>query len=141
MLEIAEQMARYFPSERIALVHDHCPYDAILADSFSSMKGDSGFEHREMFTTITAETWRDCAPLQPADLLAYENLKEAELKSAGKRRRKTLELLLDLDSFGGRAKNITATILKTFWKDRFNARSRRNFLAMSRLPTVRKPRR
>jgi hypothetical protein len=49
--------------------------------------------------------WQDCIPLQAADLLAYENFKESERRFTGRKRRRTLDLLLGMDgSFGGRSK-------------------------------------
>jgi hypothetical protein len=85
--------------------------------------------------------WEDCIPLQPADLLAYENLKDAELKSRGKKRRKTLELLLDLNSFGGCAKGIDAETLRKLWNERLNASTREILLTTARIRRVRKPKR
>ncbi len=50
----------------------------------------------------------DCIPLQAADLVAYENFKDAEGKLIGRRRRKTLELLLSSNTYGGSAKTFNA---------------------------------
>ena len=47
-------------------------------------------------------SWEHCVPLQPADMMAYEHFKEAERKVSPRKRRKSLELLLDLESLGGR---------------------------------------
>ena len=58
--------------------------------------------HRERFVAISASGWEDSIPLQPADLLAYENFKIVERESAAHKRRKSMELILDLDSFAGR---------------------------------------
>lgn len=138
MLEIGEAIADVpqFRDEKIALIHDRCSYDGVLLNSFNEAMRDKGFKRRKFFTTIAPMGWEDCVPLQPADLLAYENLKEAELKSGGNRRRKTLELLLDLDAFGGRAKNITPIILQKLWKERFNENSRRRFLKLCGIPSL-----
>jgi len=38
--------------------------------------------------------------------VAYENFKEAEGREVDRKRRKTLELLLSLESFGAKAKRI-----------------------------------
>jgi hypothetical protein len=61
-------------------------------------------EHHTIFTTIAPFGWEDCVPLQPADLVAYENFKDAMRKVAPRDRRKALEVLVNLDSFGGRAR-------------------------------------
>ena len=52
--------------------------------------------------TTASMGWEECTPLQIADLLAYENFKDAlRLLQRRKRRRKTLRLLIDLGTFGG----------------------------------------
>jgi hypothetical protein len=92
-----------YPKDQIALVHDRCDYDAALHEAFNHMKSDRTFRHRDRFTTLTSMSWEDCIHLQPADFLAYENFREAERRTTKRRRSKALELLLDLDSFRGRA--------------------------------------
>src|SRR5258708_29384740 len=124
--------------EKITLVHDRCDYDGALLDAFTQMKNDPHFQYRDRFTTIAPMGWEDCIPLQPADLLAYENLKEAELKTAGRDRRKTLKLLLDLNSFGGRAKGINAEILRKLWSENLNESTKKIVLKAARIRSIRK---
>jgi hypothetical protein len=88
--------------DRIALIHDRSDYDTVLLEAFNHMKNDETLVHRERFAAISASGWEDSIPLQPADLLAYENFKIVERESAGHKRRKSMELILDLDSFAGR---------------------------------------
>jgi hypothetical protein len=89
--------------ERISLIHDRTTgYDSVLAEAFMAMKNDETFRHRDCFTTITSSGWENCVLLQAADLIAYENFKIIERSRAGEKRRKIMELLLDLDSIGGR---------------------------------------
>jgi len=59
-------------------------------------------------------SWEDCVPLRAADLVAYENFKESQRKLVPRRRRKSLELLLDLDSFGGRGSFLGRDALMQF---------------------------
>jgi len=89
---------------RIVISHDRSPYDGTLLKSFNSMIDDPTLTYREMFSTIAPRSSKDCIPLQAADLLAYENFKESEANIVGRKRRKTLELLLMMNSFGGRAR-------------------------------------
>jgi hypothetical protein len=96
----------------IALFHDHSRFDRVLLDSFNSLMNDSTFSGKEYFSTIQPMNSEDCVPLQAADLLAYENYKEAERTITGRRRRKTLSLLLELDFFGGRAKTFSHQNIK-----------------------------
>lgn len=88
---------------RLALVHDRCKYDGILLDAFNSMIADRTFRGKHLFSTITPMSWQECMPLQLADLLAYENFKESERVETGRKRRKTLELMLG-DGLGGRSR-------------------------------------
>ena len=65
-----------YKNELLSLHHDHCDYDAALARQFGYIVNDETFKFRRRFTSITAEYWQHCVPLQPADLVAYENFKE-----------------------------------------------------------------
>ncbi len=95
-----------WPTDRLALVHDRGAFDAVLAEAFGYMKNDETLLHHECFTTITSTKWEEAIPLQAADLLAYENFRCVERETAGHKRRKALELILDLDSIGGRGVKI-----------------------------------
>ena len=91
-----------YRDEQIALVHDRSDYDAVLLEAFDHVRNDKTFMQREQFTTISSMGWEKCVPLQLADFLAYENFKIIERESAGRPRRRSMELILDLDSWGGR---------------------------------------
>lgn len=96
-----------YAGERIALIHDRTTHhDSVLLDAFNAMKNDEAFVHRDRFTAIAPMGWENCVLLQPADLIAYENFKIIERKRAGSKRRKIMELLLDLNSVGGRGVEI-----------------------------------
>jgi hypothetical protein len=85
--------------DRILLIHDRSDYDAVLLDAFNQMKNDETLVHHERFTTIAPMGWEDCVPLQPADMLAYGNFRTV---ANGQKMRKDFELIVNLDSFGGR---------------------------------------
>ena len=98
------------PSGKITLFHERCDYDGVFLDSFNTLIDDPTFTSRTCFTTIAPMGWEDCVPLQPADLVAYENFKEGfrRLPSGKPReRRKILEKLLSMDSFVPHAKIFT----------------------------------
>jgi hypothetical protein len=76
------------------------------------MKNEGTLKNGERFTTIAPMGWEDCVPLQPADLIAYENFKIVERNSKGKKRRISMERILDLDSFGGRGASLNREALK-----------------------------
>ena len=104
MFEIGEWLHKLNPKAKITLIHDRCQYNGTILQSFDKLKDDPSFKHRSCFTTLAPMSWEDCRLLQSADLLAFENMKEVERQGTNRPRRKTLELLLDLDTFGGRAR-------------------------------------
>ena len=111
MLEMADQyrnakvkFAGHVRQVKYVLFHDRGPCDAILSNAFNAMICDPGFSDRHLFSTLVPLGWEDCIPLQAADLIAYESFKESERTITGRKRRKTLELLMELKQFGGRSK-------------------------------------
>ncbi len=97
-----------YVGDRLSIIHDRTTgYDSVLLDAFNAMKDDQTFKYRDHFTTLAPKGWQDCLLLQPADLIAYENFKLIERKHAGARSRKIMELLLDLESIGGRGVELT----------------------------------
>lgn len=107
MMEIADQVTHYPDYVRLkpvkfVLFHDRCNYDSVLLNTFNQVLADRTFGAQHMFSTIAPLSSTDCIPLQAADLVAYEDFKEAERHSTGRQRRKTLDLLLAMNgSFGG----------------------------------------
>jgi hypothetical protein len=103
MLGIGKGISEELPNEKITLFHDRCNYDGILLQAFNSLMNDPTFEYKNSFTTIAPMGWEDCIPLQPADLVAYENFKEAYRQLPGvekpKQRRQIFSELIAFDSF------------------------------------------
>jgi hypothetical protein len=95
----------------IALIHDRCPYDGCMAEAFNQMLDDPGFTYRKCFSTLAPMGWEHCIPLQPADLIAYENFKDACRQIFPRRRRKSLDLVIESDSFAGHSGFITREAL------------------------------
>jgi hypothetical protein len=91
---------------RFVLIYDRGPYASDMVKAFNQVISDGGFQHRECFLSFTPMDSFLCIPLQVADLIAYENFKETSRRFSPRNRRKTLALLLDLGSFGGRARYI-----------------------------------
>lgn len=87
----------------LRLFHDHCDYDAALIEAFNHMVEDDTLKHRHRFISLAPERWEYCIPLQSADLIAYENLKELERVYDGRTRRKSLESILSDGKLGGDA--------------------------------------
>jgi hypothetical protein len=76
MIEIGKNMTKLLPGYKMNLFHERCPYDGVFLSAFNELMNDQTFTYRNCFTTIAPMGWEDCIPLQPADLLAYENFKE-----------------------------------------------------------------
>jgi hypothetical protein len=96
---------------RFVLIFDRGPYASSMLQGFNLVLADKGFEHAQCFPSFTSMGWEQCIPLQAADLIAYESFKEACRQINPRKRRKTLELLLDLNSFGGRTRWINRDAL------------------------------
>lgn len=78
----------------------------MMYDAFNQQKNDPFFAYKDCFTTFVASDWKHCIPLQPTDLIAYENFKDAMRKINPRDRRVSLEMLIDLDAFSGRAQTM-----------------------------------
>jgi len=94
------------PNVKIKLIHDRCQYDQVIQAAFQGLLSNPKFDHRIYFETVEASSWQECKLHQAADLVAYESMKDAETKIAPRNRRKSIQLLLDLESFGMTAKYI-----------------------------------
>jgi hypothetical protein len=60
-------------------------------------------ESKSIFASIAPMGWEDCIPLQPADFVAYEAMKETHRHRPGQKareRRKSLTAFLDLPDSG-----------------------------------------
>jgi hypothetical protein len=112
MLEIGQRVSEYKSQPVVTLIHDRCDWNTALLESFDFMMGDPTFKYKKYFSTLTSQCWQHCVPLQPADLIAYENFKEAQRAAVGRKRRKSLELILDLDSIGGTARALNRDNLR-----------------------------
>lgn len=116
MLDIGKSLANANKGNisliKVALIHDRCAYNGALAQAFEQFRTNKTFKHRSMFATLAPMGWEDCVPLQPADLIAYENFKEAlrqkseNEKDRNRARRIPLKELLSSDSLGGISKHI-----------------------------------
>jgi hypothetical protein len=93
MQQIGETSLTLYPDQVISLYHDRCDYDAALQDQFNGLVArDSTFEYRNRFVSLVSEGWESCPWLQPADLIAYENFKEAMRAHTNRNRREVSQL-------------------------------------------------
>jgi hypothetical protein len=113
MKQIGEKTLTLYKQDVIQIHHDHCKYDTSLLEWFNLLLNDDKFAFRHRFVSITPQRWDVCVPLQPADLVAYENFKEGMRHVKGSkeskrgRMRLSLEALINLDSISGRAVALT----------------------------------
>jgi len=86
----------------------------VLLDAFNKMLDDKEFKGREYFSSITPLAWDQCIPLQAADFLSYENMKDSDRQATGTPRpkRKSLAALLDLSSLGGGTRRFDAKTIR-----------------------------
>jgi hypothetical protein len=90
----------------LGIVHDRGSYDAVFRNTFNAFIGDADFPSRKRFSSIDSMSSVTTIPLQVADLMAYENLKEVTRHEAGRDRRKSLSLILSEGLMGGFLKGI-----------------------------------
>ena len=104
MIEIGNNILAREKDQLVTIIHDRAKgYNQTLLSAFDAMCADETFKYRNRFSSITAMSWEHCIPLQPADLLAYENFKEVERGTTKRSRRKSLEAILSLEAtFGGK---------------------------------------
>jgi hypothetical protein len=108
MIEIGNNILAREKWNLVSIIHDRTKgYNQTLLDAFDAMIVDETFAHRERFSSITPMSWEHCIPLQPADMVAYENFKEVEGGHKNRLRRRSLQALLDCEStFGGKCVEI-----------------------------------
>ena len=87
-------------------------YDSTILNAFNRLKNDQTFNYRDRFTTIAPLGWERCIALQPADLVAFECLKQAEARLQARNPRKSFEALMNMGAFGIHSKTLNLDSLK-----------------------------
>lgn len=86
---------------KIVLFHDQTgKYDPTILRAFNRTMLETDFPYKDYFVTIAPLKWQDCIALQPADLVAFEFMKDAEARRDKRKVRRSLKALLKMDSFG-----------------------------------------
>ncbi len=106
ILELGNQIATAEPRipVNVTLIHDRSSFSGLFIQVFDNLMKDPTFSYKKHFSTISSMGWEDCIPLQLADLMAYENFKDAERHSTKRKRRYTLNEFLRMGSFSGRSR-------------------------------------
>jgi hypothetical protein len=119
MLTIASDFQRHNPQNRpikFTLFHDRTggngAYDPTILRAFNSLINDETFSGRGMFSTIAPLSWQDCVLLQLADLLAFENFKQAQARLDKRDSRKSFKALFDFQNFGIHSKTVNRRSLE-----------------------------
>ena len=99
-------------TDHFSLVHDRGSNDGVLLNTFNSLKEDNTLKNHALLDSIESTGWGDEVRLQAADFLAFESFKIVERQRSKRERRKSMQALLDLDSFAGRASLILPEGLK-----------------------------
>jgi hypothetical protein len=114
MISIADVVQDIFPPGiRVRLIYERCPFGSAMLDAFNSAIDDPKRPLGHIFTALAPMGWEDCIPLQPADFLAYEVMKEShrlrpEVKVVKERQRRgSLNALLSSPNFYGNATNVS----------------------------------
>lgn len=105
--EIAEQARRIYPNPEIYVEYERGPFNGIITASFNALH-DSEFPDRLLFRKC-AQNVPPFVPLQVADLVAYETMKETDRRETGRDRRQSFAALLD--GTPGRGTHIPARTL------------------------------
>jgi len=84
----------------LTLIHDGCDWDEEMLTRFKSLKEDPYFAYGRYLTTLAPLGWKDCILLQPADLMAYENMKDAERRLDSRKTRYTFQKICENESTG-----------------------------------------
>jgi hypothetical protein len=120
----------------IGLIHDRSSYDSVLLDAFNLLVNDPEFSAAKRFTTIAPMCWQHSVSLQAADLMAYENFKESQRCLVGRKRRKSLEVILERGQLGGFLRGFDKETLIKYKEhiDNLHPHAKALFMAAARVP-------
>ena len=126
LLKLESLVPEYYGAgSRIILIHERCSYDETFLDAFNHYLQKRP-EAKDLFASIAPMGWEDCIPLQPADFLAYEAMKETNRFRPGQKprnRRGSLTAFLELENIGASCEEIPREeILK--WKQSVEEKDR-----------------
>jgi hypothetical protein len=135
MRDIANGSLRNNRDATIGIIHERGTYDAVLHDAYKFLVNDPSFPDRRRFLSFTPMGWEKCVPLQIADLVAYENFKEAQRRSTNRGMRRSLQIILDGENWGGHFKELDESLLAEYadFISRLPTEVREAFLATVRV--------
>jgi hypothetical protein len=124
----------------IGIIHDRGSYDAVLLHTFNALTNDPEFSNRKRFNSVTSMSSETTIPLQVADLMAYENLKEVKNHSSGRNRRKSLDAILNFEELGGTLRGINkeSVIEYATFLNQLPEQVKRSLLAAGHVPLLKR---
>ncbi|HTR25157.1 MAG TPA: hypothetical protein VMI10_14345 [Terriglobales bacterium] len=78
LVHLAEAAKEQMPNAKIAVVHDHGPWDAYALQAYNAWIDDNSWGERDRFVGIAPLRWQDDVGLQAADLIAYESMRATD---------------------------------------------------------------
>lgn len=81
---IGDMVAQYFPRERVEIIVERGKLKSAARAAFDDLAETSIYPNSRYFVSLRDMTWQDCPALQPADFIAFEGFKQADLHKRGK---------------------------------------------------------
>lgn len=75
LVHLIDAAKEQVPDAKIALVHDHGPWDVCALQAFNAWMAEDSWGEKDRFIGITPLRWQDDVGLQAADLIAYESMR------------------------------------------------------------------
>lgn len=75
LLNLADAAKEQIPDAKIAVVHEHGPWDKYALEAYNAWIDDNSWGERDRFLGITPLSWKEDVGLQAADLIAYESMR------------------------------------------------------------------
>jgi hypothetical protein len=115
LIDITKETLKFNKGALLNLFHDHCRYNGALRHAYDELlsKPSPIFKQRHRFVSLTPMQWQHCVPLQPADLIAYENFKELERYYVQRDRRKSLHSIVTEGRVGGSVLRLSSPAIDT----------------------------
>ena len=83
--QIGKEVEKIDANKRVTLFHDHTDFNGAISDMFWAFKGEPSYKYGPTFVNIAPLEWRDCVALQPADMFAFEAMKEIKREEGSPR--------------------------------------------------------
>lgn len=107
---IAAHARRIHRDPAITVVYERGPYNGIITDSYNALLVSDSPDRLLYTGGLRQENWTTTIPLQIADLVAYETMKETDRRQTGRDRR--LSFAAMLEGTAGKGIHVPASALR-----------------------------